>query len=172
MKDPYKTKVVELVERLFKEYNLNYSKAGRQIIRDGKPMSRQSLWKMVLNGSLKLSTFLEILDANGISVRFIMEKPDVNLRNGFGERVIQEISGKVFDTWKCSAVSTSFYSDGKSRYTNHFADELYIDLDGNALLVHYTDLDESKIEDGKKYPWVELVDDGKKEEFIKKYGVI
>ena len=173
MKDHYKEKVRELVEKMFKVYHLNYSKVAQQMGEDGRQMSRQSLWKMVNNGSLKLSTFLEMLDVSGIEMNLSLEKTDKRLRSGNGSRIVQDIDGVTYDTWKCTALSSSFYADGENKYSNHLADELYADLSTSTfLLAHYCDSEYAETDEGKKYPWMEKIDSDQRFEFVKKYGVL
>ena len=169
----YKDRVIEVVEKFFEEFNLNYPRAAAQIMQNGGPMTRQSLWKMVSNGSLKMAVFLEMLDANGAAIQFKLEKSNPNLRFGVGERVVKEVDGKTFDTWKCSALSNTFYSNGVDKYNGHFADELYVELETDtSFIVHYCDLDYRNTEDGSRYPWIEPIDSSQRAEFIKKHGVI
>lgn len=69
-KNPYVKELIDLFENIMKKCGKNYSKTASMIERNGKPMARQSLFKMVKGGSLRMILFLEILDAFGIMVEF------------------------------------------------------------------------------------------------------
>ena len=61
--------MVELVEGFMKEHGLNYAKVASTLVRDGKPMSRQGFFKMVKNGSLRVTTLMEVLDAQDAEIK-------------------------------------------------------------------------------------------------------
>lgn len=70
MKDgPYTDRVIELVKSFMDGNNLNYSKIAAVLERNGKPMTRQGFFKMVKNGSLRVATLMEALDAFGMEIR-------------------------------------------------------------------------------------------------------
>ena len=70
MKDP--ERIISLVESVFEMGDTNYSQTAATITRNGKPMLRQSLFKMVKNGSIRLSVFLDILDA--LDLKMVIER--------------------------------------------------------------------------------------------------
>lgn len=69
-KNPYAKELIDLFENIMKKCGKNYSKTASMIERNGKPMARQSLFKMVKGGSLRTALFLEVLDIFGITVTF------------------------------------------------------------------------------------------------------
>jgi len=71
---PYTEKIVELVEGFMKENGLNYTKVSASLMRNGKPMSRQGFFKMVKNGSLRVATLMEVLDAHGMCIQIVKKK--------------------------------------------------------------------------------------------------
>lgn len=170
---PYRDRVVDLVNGLLLYCNTNYAQASAKMSKVDKPLSRQALWKMVNNGSLKLATFLELLDAYGVELKFEKEGQEVSYRKGIGERVKRVIKKKTYDTGKCIALSSSFYADGENKYTNHLADEMYVDpSDDTILLVHYCDSEFAGTAAGKKYPWMEIVDSDTRAHFVQEYGTL
>lgn len=68
----YTERLVSMFEDMMKESGLNYSRAAAMVIRGGKPMSRQALFKMVKGGSMKVTTLFEVADALGCEIK--MEK--------------------------------------------------------------------------------------------------
>ena len=73
--DRLRERIINIIEAVFKECGSNYSKASAKIFRKGKPMLRQSLFKMVKSGSIRFSTFLEVLDAHDLHI-VIADKKD------------------------------------------------------------------------------------------------
>lgn len=63
--DSYSGAASQFVEYLLQNAGLSYGKAASLIGRNGKPLSRQSFFKMVKNGSIRLSVFLELIDSLG-----------------------------------------------------------------------------------------------------------
>ena len=63
-----KEKVVQLMDAVMALGNTNYSRVAAMIEKNGKPLTRQSFFKMVKNGSLRLSVFLEVLDVLGMEM--------------------------------------------------------------------------------------------------------
>ena len=68
--DPYTQDVIEVFEQIMEGCDTNYSKTAALIENNGKPMSRQAVFKMVKQGSIKLSAFLRILDVLNVNVVF------------------------------------------------------------------------------------------------------
>lgn len=68
--DPYTQDVIEVFEQIMEGCETNYSKTAALIETNGKPMSRQAIFKMVKQGSMKLSAFFKILDALNVQVIF------------------------------------------------------------------------------------------------------
>ena len=66
----YINDVIEIFEQIMGKCGTNYSKVASMIVNDGKPMSRQSIFKMVKGGSLKLSVLFRILDMLDVEVEF------------------------------------------------------------------------------------------------------
>ncbi len=66
----YREQVSALMDELLSLVGANYSRAAKKIVRNGKPMSRQSLTKMSRTGSMKVEVLLELLDAYGVSLKF------------------------------------------------------------------------------------------------------
>ena len=59
----YSERASALVDECMDLAGTNYSQAASRIIKNGKPLSRQSFFKMAKSGSIKLSTFMAMLDA-------------------------------------------------------------------------------------------------------------
>ena len=167
-----KSEVKDVFEKFLLDNGLSYAKAAEQFESHGRSMSRQSLWKMVSNGSLKLSVFLELLGYNKAELKIETLRDEKNKKRGYGNRVVRNLDGKIYDTWKCSALSSSFYSDGVHKYDDHLATELYINDSDTSILVHYCDDEYALTEEGKCYPWMEIIDSDQRAEFVKKYGVL
>lgn len=68
--NPYTPDVIDNFEKIMEKCGVNYSKVASMIVNDGKPMSRQAVFKMVKQGSLRLSLFFRIMDLLGIDVLF------------------------------------------------------------------------------------------------------
>lgn len=68
--NPYTHDVIEIFEQIMDGCETNYSKTAAMIDNNGKPMSRQAVFKMVKQGSIKLSAFLRILDLLDVTVIF------------------------------------------------------------------------------------------------------
>lgn len=171
--DPYTERVAELMNGLMVFCHTNYSQASAKLIRNGKPMTRQGLWKMVQGGSLKVATLLEVLDAYGVELQFVKDGQPINVKRGVGPRVKRVVKGKSYDTSKCSALANSFYADGVNEYHDHQAEELYVELETDtSLLVHYCDEELAKLGEGKKFPWMEIISSEERAEFVKKYGTL
>lgn len=66
----YREQVSALMDELLSLVGASYSRAAKKIVRNGKPMSRQSLTKMSRTGSMKVEVLLELLDAYGVSLKF------------------------------------------------------------------------------------------------------
>ena len=75
--DPYTQDVVEVFEKIMDGCGTNYSKTAAMIVNDGKPMSRQAIFKMVKQGSLKLSLFFRVMDMLGVDVVFVKDGEQV-----------------------------------------------------------------------------------------------
>ena len=58
----YKDRATALFESFMRRKGLNYSKIAGDMTANGRSMSRQGIFKMVKNGSIKVSTLMEILD--------------------------------------------------------------------------------------------------------------
>lgn len=81
MKDnPYTKDVIDIFEEIMDGCGTNYSKVASMIVNDGKPMSRQSIFKMVKQGSLKVSTLFRILDALDVEVDFVKHDDTIAFR--------------------------------------------------------------------------------------------
>lgn len=65
----YKEEIKEMFESILKGCESNYSRVASMVVRDGKPMVRQSLFKMVRGGSLRVVTLFRVLDIFGLNVK-------------------------------------------------------------------------------------------------------
>lgn len=65
----YKDEIKEMFDSILRGCGTNGSRVASMIIRDGKPMVRQSLFKMVKGGSLRVDTLLRILDMLDLEIK-------------------------------------------------------------------------------------------------------
>lgn len=171
--DPYTDRVIDLMDGLFKYCHTNYSQASTKLIRNDKPMTRQALFKMVKGGSLKVSTLLEVLDVYGVELKLVKDGQAISMRRGVGPRVKRVIKGKSYDTGKCCALANSFYEDGVNKFKDHFAEEIYVEPETDVtLMVHYCDEEFAKTEEGKKFPWMEVISSEDRAEFVMRHGTL
>lgn len=103
----------------------------------------QQLSSRLSRGSLRLSEFLELMDAIGIDVQLVNRKTGELVKAhipGEGRRVSQVVDGVAYDTAKCDALANNFFADGENKYSDGVAMELYRDIDGRYFLAEYTSL--------------------------------
>ena len=66
----YKEELIEVFENILSACKSNYAKTSALMVRNGKPMVRQALFKMVKGGSLRVVTLFEVCDKLGIDLKF------------------------------------------------------------------------------------------------------
>ena len=64
----YSEKASALVDKCMEFAGTTYAQAASRIVKNDKPLSRQSFFKMVKSGSIRLSVFLAFLDAYGLEL--------------------------------------------------------------------------------------------------------
>lgn len=112
--------------------------------------TKQQLNSRMVRGDMKTDEWLALLDAMGVEVVLVNKdtgkpiKPIVRVK-GIGQRAKGMSERVKYDTEKADALANSFYLDGKNKYTDGKAEELYIDKEGRYFLVTYTEDDKSKI---------------------------
>lgn len=99
--------------------------------------------------SFKASEFMSMLEIAG----FEMVMTDRNTRSfvekhsrGIGEHVSNVSHGKRYDTRCADALASTFYLNGKDKYTDGMAEELYITEDGEYFVALYEEGKKPKIE--------------------------
>ena len=135
-------RVVKYVETMFKLRGTNYSQVASKLKgRNGKPMSRQALFRMVKNGTISLQTVMDIADVLNMTFEEIF--PGI-MNDVQGDRVRSKINGKVYDTDKMFSYC-EYMEDGKLK-----EEDCWNPLTGEIVTVHYFG-DESR-----KYPYMEI----------------
>ena len=156
MEDSYENQLIVLLESAMKYNGVSYPQIAELLTPDGKEPMRQSIFRKVKTGTLKVVTLLEILDKLGVEVKLEKDGNEIPVKKACGTRVIRTVKGQKYDTKHCCAVANSFYLDGENRYYEHHAEELYFDpCTENYFIVHYVDPDGPW---PKKRPWIEVID--------------
>ena len=66
----YTEELITIFEALSKSCWSNYSRVAANISKDGKPVARQSFFRMVKNGSLRATALFMVLDVLGVKLVF------------------------------------------------------------------------------------------------------
>lgn len=137
-------KVSRYIETMFKLKGTNYSQVASKLkSKSGKPMSRQTLFRMVKNETITFSTVLEI--ANKLGVR-----PDfdslLNLDDVVGPRVRKRVNGVRYDTDKMFSVGVE-EQDGEVK-----KETCWDPISDNYVVVHHFG------DEKRKYPYLEIKD--------------
>lgn len=137
-------KVSRYIETMFKLKGTNYSQVASKLkSKSGKPMSRQTLFRMVKNETITFATVLEI--ANQLGVR-----PDfdslLNLVDVVGPRVRKRVNGIRYDTDK-------MFSVGVEEQDGEIKNETCWDpISDKYVVVHHFG------DEKRKYPYLEIND--------------
>ena len=99
--------VVKLIESLFKYRGTNYAQIASKL-----GMSRQAFFRMVKGGTIKLSTFLRILDILGLEIRISDGGETACLTDFEGPKLKKKIKGVLYDTEKLMSVGVLECKDG------------------------------------------------------------
>lgn len=155
-KSPKKNNIAEIVEKLFKYGNTNYSQvASKLTAKNGNPMTRQVLYRMVKNGTISMSLFLEIVDIVGCEMKVIDSFPSIcgsswsvlDMEDVKGEKVKKKLKGVVYDSDKMFSVG------GVVEVDEHRTDEMCFNpATKEFILIHYGD---SEASGRNKYPYIE-----------------
>lgn len=109
---------------------------------------KMKLSSKVTKDSLRVSEFMDIMDACGVEVVF--KKKDtgeqIMLRKaGHGHRLKGMADGVIYNTALSTALSNTFFADGVNEYDqNGEAQELYIDQEGRYFIAEYNCKDPKK----------------------------
>ena len=107
----------------------------------------QQLSARLVRNSMRADEFLEILDAIGIDVRFFVKENGKEVRShvqGEGRRVKCVVDHITYDTEVSDAIANNFYADGKNKYNDGRARELYVDEEGRYFFAEYCESEESR----------------------------
>lgn len=100
-----------------------------------------------LNNRLKKNSFTaeELLEIADI-LEFKVQMNEVNIGvefedriKGIGVRVRKIIDGVIYDTYRADALCSNFFQDGKNKYTDGMAFELYVDSFGRFFVARYVE---------------------------------
>lgn len=152
--------IVKIVETMFKYRGTNYSQVSSLLkTKNGKPMSRQVLYRMVNNGTISLAMLMEIADILNFDLKIKDRELTVSdLENVHGDRVKKKLKGVVYDTDK-------MFSVGVKRVDEHRTDEVCLEpVTGEYIVIHYGD---DKAKGKKKFPHIEKI---QREEILKVLG--
>lgn len=109
---------------------------------------KMKLSSKLTKDSLRVSDFMDILDACGVEVVFKKKETgeEIMLRkSGHGHRMKGMADGVIFNTALSTALSNTFYADGENEYDqNGEAQELYIDQEGRYFIAEYNCKDPKK----------------------------
>lgn len=83
--EKYNYKIKELVGGLASACGTNIAQIASKMMRNGKKLTRQALWREIRNGTLRASTFLEVLDVLGIELKFLKDGKEISFEQEQGE---------------------------------------------------------------------------------------
>jgi len=154
--------ISEMIEVLFKYRGVNYSSVAEKL-----GMSRQALFRMVKNETLKMDVFLRIVDILNFSVSFTNKSDGerIVLRKFQGPKFKKKINGVIYNTDK-------LFSLAESDYENHVKTELCLEPVSNTFLIAYYVDDDYTPNGKKKYPYFEIADRDTATFYMEKYGKV
>ena len=132
----------EKVHQIIKQAGFNDSDVAKEL-----NISRQNLSDKMKRGTLRAETLFKIMDIIGVEVKFYKKSTGKEIREyirGDGRPVKAYVDSKLYNTKTSDALANNFYSDGKNKYNDGRARELYIDREGNYFFAEYFE------EEGKK----------------------
>lgn len=142
-------RVVKFVETMLKLNGTNYSQVASKLKgKNGKPMSRQTLFRMVKNGTISFQNVLDIADLLGDSIEISDGRHNghLKLEDVKGDRLKRKIKGVQYDTDKMFLIR-AYKEDGKVK-----KELCWEPVTDTYVMVHYFG------DDGKKYPYMEIAD--------------
>lgn len=109
--------------------------------------SPQQLSARLVRNSMRADEFLLIMDAIGIDVKFFRKGTDKEIKEhvpGEGRRVKGVVDKVMYDTAMSDAIANNFYADGKNKYNDGRARELYVDSEGRFFFAEYCEGEENR----------------------------
>lgn len=152
-KSPETSKIIAIVERMFKYRGTNYSQVASKLkTKTGTQMTRQVLYRMVHNGTLSLALFLQIAEILDFDLRLCDHERDaLELRDVEGRRIRKKYKGVVYDTDK-------MFSCGRvSEDEHHWRIVCLEPVSDTFVVIHDCDDEAAKAKGGKKYPYIRKI---------------
>ena len=126
----------------------------------------QQISARMTRNTLRADEFLDILNGIGVDVKLYDRETGLEIKErvaGAGRKVKRMVDHILYDTSESNAIANNFYSDGRNKYNDGRARELYIDHEGRYFFAEYTE------NDGEK-DRINPVSAADAAEFIERYG--
>ena len=127
----------ELVQTALRQVRISQAEAAARV-----GWIPQQLSSRLVRGSLNADEFLNVLDKIDVDFVMINRKTGKEIRKiatGEGRRVKRMVDGVTYDTSYSEALANNFFADGKNKYNDGRARELYIDSEGRYFFAEYSE---------------------------------
>ena len=132
----------DILDNVFRDTGTTQAEAAEKI-----GMTPKQLSDRMVRDTLKVGTFIKILEAVGVDAKFIVKATGKEIRvgrKGYGDRVRCMVDRVTYDTLYSDALSNDFFDDGVNEFKDGKASELYQDKLGRYFIAEYYNFEGAK----------------------------